>query len=335
MQLVPIDIAASLMPPMPASTATFASTPSSILCATTRLIASDPQLEVELLNDVSHVALDGKVVCVIGSFTIICGRIMLFLLVSTFLNPNTAWLRLLNVIGRVVILVEDCIQDSPPDEWAFQVLMLVISTHLFLRSAWPLMLAVFTISELTVRDRRAYALFFEAVGLTVLQFKTLIASRAVEWIEYRPNEQVELTGDMYFLYAGEAGHDNSSITDSTLASPEGPRTLRIFGDVQFAKTLESRFPKNSKSDKKKRSEDSAVVAPSSNLLVGPNGATMIRISTSKLLQLMDNDNELSSSIQRLVLLCMQEKLSRTLHQNRTGLAQPSMSNATNAAPANI
>lgn len=197
------------------------------------------------------------------------------------------------------------------------------------------MLAVFTISELTVRDRRAYALFFEAVGLTVLQFKTLIASRAVEWIEYRPNEQVELTGDMYFLYAGEAGHDNSSITDSTLASPEGPRTLRIFGDVQFAKTLESRFPKNSKSDKKKRSEDSAVVAPSSNLLVGPNGATMIRISTSKLLQLMDNDNELSSSIQRLVLLCMQEKLSRTLHQNRTGLAQPSMSNATNAAPANI
>ena len=61
--------------------------------------------EVSLLHDVSILALD----------------------VSTVTAPNTAWLRLSNVIGRVVILTADYIQGSDnisPVEWTFQSFML-------------------------------------------------------------------------------------------------------------------------------------------------------------------------------------------------------------------
>jgi len=125
--------------------------------ATSNLLSSaDPRLEVELLNDVSHVALD----------------------VTTFLSPRTAWLRLFGVIGRVLIVASDCIQDDTItlDEWAFQAVMLAVSIHLFARSAAPLVSAVFSVTALSVRDYRAYALLFQAVGLSVLQFKSLLVS---------------------------------------------------------------------------------------------------------------------------------------------------------------
>ena len=287
------------------SAASVSSTPSNLLVATSRLIASDPRLEAEVLNDASHMALD----------------------VSTFFSPNTAWLRLCNVIGRVLLLTSDFIQDDSisPDEMIFQISMLAISTRMFLRSAWPLMLAVFSVSSLTVRERRTHALLSEAVGVTVLQFKTLLASRALDWVDYSPDEVVELNGEhMYFLYSGEAtsGKNKDTSADAVVLFDEEKVHIssRIFGDVHFAKVLDESLRKKakttSKSDKSKTPDaGGSTLAARSSLVVGPNGASMLRISTSKLLQLMENDDELSTSIQRLVLLCMQEKLSRSLEQD--------------------
>ena len=132
--------------------------PPNPFAATSRLIASDPELEAELL-DVGNAALD----------------------VSTLLGPNTVWLRLGNVFGRALVLFADCLRSVhiPLDEWAFHAVMLAISLHLFERSARPLLVAVCSVSSLSVRDRRAYSLLFEAVGLTVLQFKALLSSRYV------------------------------------------------------------------------------------------------------------------------------------------------------------
>ena len=63
---------------------------------------------------------------------------------------------------------------------------------------------------------------------------------------------------------------------------------------------------------------------------------MLRISTHKLLELMKNDNELSTSIQRLVLICMQEKLSSTLRGVQSGSSSStSTPNATRVIPASI
>mmetsp|Transcript_28481 Transcript_28481/g.61178 ORF Transcript_28481/g.61178 Transcript_28481/m.61178 type:complete len:381 (-) Transcript_28481:80-1222(-) len=293
------------------------------------LTLSDPQeLEAELLNDVSFVALD----------------------MPEFLSPNTAWLRLSNVIGRLLILSSDYIQSAQisPEEWVLHASMLAISTHMFLCSAGPLMSAIFSIPALSVRDREAYSLLFEAVGLSVLQFKTLLSSKTLDWVEYAPNEVVELNGeDMYFLYSGEAAipttagnntgnnKNNGSLnaaksivkSDHIMSDGEALHVSNmVFGDVQFARELEKFLNKNTKKKSKStmkmitstastKDDNNASHNPTcsvgSSFIVCPNGASMMRISTSRLLRLMNNDNELSSSIQRLVLQCMQEKLSRT------------------------
>ena len=173
------------------------------------------------------------------------------------------------------------------------------------------MRAIVSIPALSVRDREVYSLLFEAVGLSVLQFKTLISSEALDWLEYAPNEVVELNGEnMYFLYSGEDSVDAAKSIDNsdhTISDKEALHVSNmVFDDVQFAKTLKTFLNKNIK----KKNKSSSVVG--SSFIVGPNGASMMRISTSKLLRLMKNDDELSSSVQRLVLQCMQEKLCRTL-----------------------
>jgi hypothetical protein len=323
---------------------------SNLLTASSKLISSDPRLEVELLNDVSHVALD----------------------VTTFLSPRTAWLRLCNVIGRVLILSSDYIQDDTNaiglDEWAFQASMLAMSIYLFARSAAPLMLAVLSITALSVRDRRAYAILFQDVGLSVLQFKSLLVSTTLDWIDLAPRDVTDLDGEyMYFLYSGEATMSTSSSScasrttkdDVDVGACDDPSGVterldvgsRIIGDVQFATKLEASVYKtsstNSKSDKIPKtgmSPSTAAASPSppvSRFVVGPNGAAVLRISTSKLLKLMKNDSELSASIQRLVLMSMQEKLSRTLLQDgglviqSGGSSTTSIPNATNVTPASI
>ena len=334
------------MPVLPPTAASF-----DIVRAASRLISSDPEIEVEILNDISHVALDA----------------------STFLSPNTAWLRFCNVIGRVLILSSDYIQSDvmniTPDEWVFETIMLAISTQLFLKSAAPLMLAVFS-SALSVRDRRTYSLLFEAVGLTILQFKSLIASKTLDWVEYEPNETVELDGEyMYFLYSGEAGKckdkkeaitlnigassssrlsiqmTEKSSESSISKREEGSRIgNRIFGDVQFAEALEAaayeRTKKKSKKGTAKMTQEtnSTSTSQARSFVVGSTGASMLRISTSKLLKLMKEDNELTNSIQRLVLLCMQEKLSKQeegLKLTSTKAKTTRMPNATRVIPANV
>jgi len=210
---------------------------------------------------------------------------------------------------------------------------------MFLCTAGPLISAIFSIPSLSIRDRRAYCLLFEAVGLSVLQFKTLLSSKTLDWVEYAPNELVELNGeDMYFLYSGEAAtpadnnagtntvnNKNKSNVDASKSIDNSDHTISdgealcvsnmVFGVVQFAKTLETSLHKNTKK-KSKLAKKTTCAHPTSSVgssfIVGPNGSSMMRISTPKLLQFMKNDNKLSSSIQRLVLQCLQEKLSRTL-----------------------
>ena len=223
--------------------------------------------------------------------------------------------------------------------------MLAVSIHLFARSAAPLVSAVFSVTALSVRDRRAYALLFQAVGLSVLQFKSLLVSSTLDWIELEPCASLDLDGDyMYFLYSGEAtmsvpdggacavgGGGGGAVGASS--DPEAPERLlassRIIGDVQFAKALEASVYKTA-----------TAATGMSRFVVGQGGASVLRISTHKLLELMKNDNELSTSIQRLVLICMHEKLSSTLRGGGLVIQSGSSSststpNATRVIPASI
>eukprot|EP00985_Skeletonema_marinoi_P019335 scaffold11053_cov126-Skeletonema_marinoi.AAC.1 len=71
-----------------------------------------------VLSDVSHVALD---------FT-------------TLLSPNTAVIRLFTLVGRMLVISSDYIQDQyiSPDDWAFNLFMLALSARSFLKSVRPM-----------------------------------------------------------------------------------------------------------------------------------------------------------------------------------------------------
>jgi hypothetical protein len=153
------------------------------------------------------------------------------------------------------------------------------------------------------------------VDLSVLQFKTLLASQTLAWVELKHKERVDLNDDcIYWLHSGDITITQS--LDYTVTS-RGKLSDRLFGELFLAKALEESMLKESpckkkpKSNKTKSSSSSATVE---TLVAGPNGSTLLRISTPKLLQAMNHDDQLSDSINRLILLCMQEKLSQTFQR---------------------
>ncbi|KAL3777469.1 hypothetical protein ACHAWO_010220 [Cyclotella atomus] len=287
-------------------TSMIASGYNNIFASTSEHITSDPKLEAELLTDASHVALD----------------------LTTFFSPRTAWIRFCNVFGRILILSSDYISDHyiSPDEAVFQAAMLAVSIRMFVRSVWPILEAASSQTALSVRDRRAFKQLESAVDLTVLQFKTLLTSDTLEWVELGPGQLIDLedggVGDMYWLHSGEVTSSlQDSSTTTTSSSAVDAVSHRMFGEVHYAKALEesrlSNQRKSSKSHKAKADDSStstaATTAVSETLTAGSNGAVLLRISTQKLLKLMHHDDQLNESINRLVLQSMQEKLTRTLH----------------------
>lgn len=280
-----------------------------IFASTSEHITSDPKLEAELLTDASHVALD----------------------LTTFYSPNTAWIRFCNVFGRILIITSDYISDHyiSPDEAVFQAAMLAVSTRMFFRSVWPILEAASSKTTLSVRDRRAFTQLSNAVDLSILQFKTLLTTDTLEWVELRQGQEIHLDGeDMYWLHSGEV---TSSLQDSSSSSvDDAGAKIRMFGEVHFAKALEEsrlNHKKSSKSNKIKADDASAnTTTVNETLTAGPNGAVMLRISTQKLLKLMHHDDQLNESINRLILQSMQEKLTRTLHnadrENKTVVYEP-------------
>jgi hypothetical protein len=303
------DIDISLFQPLstapPSSSPTLASS-----VFNTQMFASDlPHMEAEILSDASNIALD----------------------FSTLLSPNTAVIRLVTLVGRVLLLSSDYIQDQyiSPDEWIFQLCMLAISTRSFIRSVRPIVSASISNSTLTVRDRKAYSLLFDIVGLSMLQFKTLLSSKTAEWVQLDPNEEIVMNGEyIYWLYSGETSSSipTEDCRECTSSSKSSSLSSRIFGEVQFAIKLQESLSKKNK--EKSRVESTTKMVPegsTSSLTAGDGGAVLLRISTSKLLELMDDDNELSSSVQRLVLLCMQEKLSRTFCGEEGGMTKKNSS----------
>ena len=263
--------------------------------STTSQLASDPLFEAELLNDVSHIVLD---------FT-------------TFAAPSTSWIRLFNLIGRILIIAADYVPDQyiPPDEAFFQASMLIVSTYMFLKSTYPVIKAASSAS-LSVRDRRAYKQLFSRVDLSVLQFKALLTSHTLEWVELDQNQNVSLSGDsIYWLHSGDISSSLYNQSTSTKCFGALQLSDRLFGDVLLAKAREESMHKE-KTCKKKTKSYSAQgtndsICANDTLIAGPNGATLLRMSTPKLLNAMDHDDRLSDSISKLILVYMQEKLSQT------------------------
>lgn len=264
--------------------------------STTSQLAFDPLFEAELLNDVSHIVLD---------FT-------------TFAAPSTSWIRLFNLIGRILIIAADYVPDQyiPPDEAFFQASMMIVSTYMFLKSTYPVIKAASSDTSLSVRDRRAFKQLFSQVDLSVLQFKALLTSHTLEWVELEQSQNVSLNGDsiIYYLHSGDISSSLHEQSTSTTCFGALQLSDRLFGDVLLAKAREESMHKE-KSFKKKNKYcaqgSNHSIYTNDTLIAGPKGATLLRMSTPKLLKAMEHDDRLSDSISKLILVYMQEKLSQT------------------------
>lgn len=261
-------------------------------------IAVDPFVQAEVLNDISHIALD----------------------LATFFTPATASLRLLTVIGRILGILSDYLPDHTmmPEELAFQMIMLAISFSSFVKSAYPMIRA--SRESTSFRDRRTYHALFANVGVSWLQFKSVI-STACDWTSVEAGDAIAMSEQehefIYWLYSGEVSvvSNNETILQHVARKSCAPRhkdknASGLLGELRFARALEEKKTRRAS----RVSDDGSLYFRNNTILAGPSGATLLRINTSKLTALMDHDDQLADSIHCLLFTGIQEQLSALLTQ---------------------
>lgn len=271
--------------------------PTQTLSTAARAINTDPEVKAEVCANMAHVGLD-----LVG-----------------FASPAKILLRFSVLMGRVFAILSDYLPDQAmkPEELAFQLLMLGISTTLFARSVRPAMAA--SLDSTSFRDRRAYHVMFRKYGLTWHQFKMLMATSS-EWIECPPNGTIynhrdEDGGDCIFLlHKGDAEVKMNGKTIQRVSRNADRRGVCFLGNIEFAENLQKNHQVHNTEDAL-RMRDPLVgqrQSQQADFVAGPSGATLLRINNAKLLELMNDDEQIASSMRSIIFAGMQEKLSALL-----------------------
>lgn len=229
--------------------------------------------------------------------------------------PETIILRLGAVIGRVLELLSDYLpeQSIRNDELLVNVPLFSAALFLLSRSAIPRIRAQFI--DLNEQDKWAYYLCFKPVGLTLLQFKGMKALDVFEWIECKPGEvlidEKEWTAEslksdnnddsdkkttptawkyLYWQSDGEVERSFRGKTFGSLKRRNGKHidnqdAQGILGVTRFLYFLE---------EENRRQYGGSTTSeyqfhPIDTITVGPKGARLLRIDSSKLFDLMDHD----------------------------------------------
>eukprot|EP00816_Leptocylindrus_hargravesii_P001131 CAMPEP_0196813504 /NCGR_PEP_ID=MMETSP1362-20130617/37191_1 /TAXON_ID=163516 /ORGANISM="Leptocylindrus danicus, Strain CCMP1856" /LENGTH=405 /DNA_ID=CAMNT_0042189777 /DNA_START=341 /DNA_END=1558 /DNA_ORIENTATION=- len=265
----------------------------------------DTQIQSEVLSDLAHVALD----------------------FFTFLTPEMALLRGAALLGRIFSIYADYIPDHfiRADEAMFQFVMLAVSSFLFAQSTLPLAMA--GISSIALAEKgqlsrsawkNTYALYhlFLPVGISKLQFRCLVATNTIDWVDVDPNkilvDNQGRTEYLYWLYRESTeiclSEDLSVSYIECLKDDKGNKSefAGLLADMSFLCALEQRKLKHKQG---KASAPSSCKCPQVIIKAGPKGARVMRLHKKKLLELMKNDNDLSDSIQTLLTSGMQQMLS--------------------------
>jgi hypothetical protein len=238
----------------------------------------DPIVEAELLTDVAHIALD-------------C---------TTFLGPDTIAIRLVVILGRIFAIGADYLPDHKifPEEVIFQAVMLAISSIGFIESTLLTLRA--RSANTTIRDGRVYIKTFSRAGTTWKQYKTMSAISALEWMEVESGKII-LSGEanhdyFYFLYDGAVTVQHSQGQDLGNYFKH-----HLVGEMNFVCHLDGL--------------ESDEELPKTTIKAGDEGATLLRIHSSKLIKLMKNDHNLAKSIRSWIIMDMQQKLSTAMRTN--------------------
>jgi len=289
----------------------------------TTFFAPNENVEAEVFADMAHVALD----------------------LATFVSTGTVALRFALFLGRLFSIASDYVPDHHMslDECVFQFSMLSLSAQKLLKVTLPLVDAQFKESPRTsFKDRRMYHSQFLRAGFTWLQYKYLLSSGALEWIQLSPSswivlENEELNESIFLLHKGEANLQvgTSKIQQySTRPNKEG--RMSMIADLAMARKLIDpdrttlRSPQVYKSSGDELTTRGPITNSSmrhSHLWAGPNGALLLRIHTKCLMDIMaDDDDNLADCIRRLIFLGVQEKLSKMLLEDKTSRNDMNSSN---------
>jgi hypothetical protein len=282
----------------------------------------DPEVEVEVLSDLGHLFCD----------------------IAVFITPETFLIRFAALCGRLLFMASDWAPDHyiRPDELIFQVMMLLSNIGLAGKSAYPLLKSMFV--PTSDRDQDIYRRVFEPVGVTWVQYKE-IAATCVDWIKIEPystiiseeedmNEGKQKEEFMHWLYDGNVelsyrGSELYSIARAEGESTDDPETIGILADMKFLYNIDKQRITKITDDiyddeatpleprREQYQLDSTILPeqyqyPLASANVGANGGVIFRINCSRLLDLMANDEQLSTSIRKLLIKNIQKKIGTLL-----------------------
>lgn len=270
---------------------------SGVVDSTKLLYSFDPDtlIEAEVLNDLSHLALDFTTMLGIGGLSA----------------------RVANVVGRLLLMASDFLPDHQirTDEMIFQLPMLLIAFHAMAEAATPVLLSSLRAKPPpSARDGRAYKTLFAPAGFTWSKFKC-VRHHSLEWTEVAPGSIIasdELSNDQrtdgcgkyaYWLYRGEVEiHSNLELvhTIQRRFNDSRPAGIGLIGEDRLFDSLNIFRYSQRKQDGRSRYAMTAKA--------GETGATLLRIDVSKVAQMAHSDEELAHAMRLLLLWGMQEKV---------------------------
>lgn len=255
--------------------------------------STTPQLEAEILGDISHVFTD----------------------ITPLLEAPTLIFRLSMLIGRILAMESDYLPDQMivKDDLVFQVPLLGLSMVLAWRSLVPFFKAVTT--KTTPLDEIVFKQLFEPVGVNPIQFRSMVAT-CIDWEILDPGAQVVCENDdpsadetvyLYWLYEGDVtgtyeGIHWTHIERHNGKSIDDPSAVGLLSDLKFLYSLDL------KEKMKNKAEVENIKYPMSTFRVGQQGATLMRIESDALYDLMEHDEHLAASIRKLLLKSLQRKV---------------------------
>ena len=245
-------------------------------------VVASSDFEVEVFADLAHVLLD----------------------FATMFSPNTLALNIFVLCGRVFSILSDLTPDGSitTDELLFQSLMFTLSSYNVVKMFVPMILA--TMQAASFQDRRMYQSIFRSFGFTWSQYKLLIASGAIEWVEIPPKSTFIMDKKEHLLitYRGSVSkvrkgsvHKYSDIYGDI----NGRYTCDFIGDLATTKELIDRFGTTGAS--KSSNEDSETVSESDpQILTTDDRAHLLRINTELLSKCTHEDLSMSASANNLL-----------------------------------
>jgi hypothetical protein len=282
-------------------------------------IMSSPLIEAEVLNDMA-----------------------LTLDLARFFGPANLTIRVAAVLGRIAAMGADYLPDHfmHTEELVFQCFMLGLAWMALVKSAMPVVLSIIA-SNITLRDGKAFSLLFGPAGMTWPQYKTLSAT-TLDWVTIGPGEIV--TSDelssldavnadthidkyIYWLYAGETVvesqgknlHNVTRLVGGSTTSLKQDAGRGLLGEMRLLRYMQGK-ERGSRVDKRKAKNNKRDIINTKSytrttVKAGDGGATLLRIHTSNLVMLMDQDVDLAHAMRSLLFHGMHAKLAARLEES--------------------